>query len=236
MSNSLVLLPGWGLGIEPLGILQIALECEENDLQVQLEPLPEIDSSVPGHWLDELDARLPDGCWLGGWSLGGMLATELAARRQDRCAGLIAMAANSRFVASEDWPHGMPPADFADFMQRCEKNPAATLRRFARLCTKGGDDAEHYAQLIISSTPSQTVNSLMNGLRVLAALDVREAITAYQGPQLHMFGDSDALVPEEAASGIQSEIRFMGGCHAFQMEQAGLVAEEICRFWRRHNG
>ena len=40
--------------------------------------------------------------WLGGWSLGGMLASELARRRGDHCCGLLTLASNPSFVSRAD--------------------------------------------------------------------------------------------------------------------------------------
>ena len=81
MRNHLILLPGWGLGISPLEPLAAALQGLDEHLRVEIEPLPELESSDLEEWLDELDSTVPQDAWLGGWSLGGMLASELAARR-----------------------------------------------------------------------------------------------------------------------------------------------------------
>ncbi len=94
MRDRLILLPGWGLGISPLEPLTAALQGLDEHLYVEIEPLPELDSSDVQEWLDDLDERIPQDVWLGGWSLGGMLASELAARRGERCCGLLTLASN----------------------------------------------------------------------------------------------------------------------------------------------
>ena len=104
MRDRLVLLPGWGLGVSPLEPLAEALRALDERLRVEIEPLPVLLSTDLDDWLDELDSTLPDNVWLGGWSLGGMLASELAARRGDRCCGLVTLASNPSFVSREDWP------------------------------------------------------------------------------------------------------------------------------------
>ncbi|MDO8698544.1 MAG: alpha/beta fold hydrolase, partial [Pseudomonas sp.] len=119
MRNRLILLPGWGLGSAPLEPLAGALQGLQPSLRVQIEPLPALGSADLNEWLDELDANLPENTWLGGWSLGGMLATELAARRGERCCGLITLASNACFVARSDWPQAMPEAVFAAFLASC---------------------------------------------------------------------------------------------------------------------
>ncbi|NVL52936.1 alpha/beta fold hydrolase [Pseudomonas syringae pv. actinidiae] len=95
MRDRLFLLPGWGLGVSPLEPLAAALRGLDEHLRVEIEPLPDIDSCDVPDWLDELDANLPDDAWLGGWSLGGMLAAELAARRGEGCCGLLTLASNA---------------------------------------------------------------------------------------------------------------------------------------------
>lgn len=77
MRDRLILLPGWGLGISPLEPLAAALRGLDEHLRVEVEPLPVLESAQLDDWLDELDANLPDNAWLGGWSLGGMLALSL---------------------------------------------------------------------------------------------------------------------------------------------------------------
>ena len=67
MRDRLILLSGWGLGVSPLEPLAAALRGLDEHLQVQIEPLPALDSCDLEEWLDELDATLPDNAWLGGW-------------------------------------------------------------------------------------------------------------------------------------------------------------------------
>ena len=45
MRDRLILLPGWGLGVSPLEPLAAALRGLDEHLQVQIEPLPVLDSS-----------------------------------------------------------------------------------------------------------------------------------------------------------------------------------------------
>ena len=130
MRDQLILLPGWGLGVSPLEPLAAALHGLNEHLQVQIEPLPALQASELGEWLDELDATLPDNAWLGGWSLGGMLASELAARRGERCCGLLTLASNPCFVAHDGWPHGMPTETFDAFLAGCHADSQVTLKRF----------------------------------------------------------------------------------------------------------
>ena len=236
MRDRLILLPGWGLGVSPLEPLAAALQGLDEHLHVQIEPLPVLDSSDLGEWLDELDAILPDDAWLGGWSLGGMLASELAARRGERCCGLLTLASNPCFVAHEGWPRAMPAQTFDSFLAGCHADSQVTLKRFGLLCAKGAEDPRGLARLLVSGAPQTPSGALMTGLELLAQLDTREALLAYRGPQLHLFAGMDGLVPAEAASDLLTllpdvEIGLIEQAgHAFLLEDPHGVAGAIQAF------
>lgn len=236
MRDRLILLPGWGLGVSPLEPLVAALHGLNEHLRVQVEPLPALASSDLDEWLDELDASLPDNAWLGGWSLGGMLASELAARRGERCCGLLTLASNPCFVARDGWPNAMPGATFEAFLAGCHADAPVTLKRFGLLCAKGATDPRGLARLLASAAPQTPSNVLMSGLELLAQLDTRDALVAFRGPQLHLFAGLDELVPAEAASDLLSllpdvEIGLIEQAgHAFLLEDPHGVAEAIQAF------
>ncbi|AZC25654.1 MULTISPECIES: alpha/beta fold hydrolase [Pseudomonas] len=200
MRDRLILLPGWGLGVSPLEPLAAALQGLDEHLRVEIEPLPELVSSDPADWLDELDDALPDNAWLGGWSLGGMLASELAARRGERCCGLLTLASNPSFVAHEHWASAMAGETFDGFLAGCAGDPRATLKRFSLLCAQGAGDPRGLSRLLLGGAPVTQPEVLMAGLELLAQLDTREALQGFRGPQLHLFAGLDGLVPAEAAS------------------------------------
>jgi len=236
MRDRLILLPGWGLGTAPLEPLTEALRGLDPRLHVKIEPLPQLDSSDPTEWLDELDANLPQDAWLGGWSLGGMLAAELAARRGERCSGLLTLASNLRFVAEPGWLAAMASDTFAAFRQGCAADASATLKRFALLCAQGALDARGLSRLLLGAAPLPQPAALLAGLDVLAALDTRTALQAFVGPQLHLFAGADALVPAAVAPALLAllpdvEIGLIDhASHAFALERPHEIAAAIQGF------
>jgi pimeloyl-[acyl-carrier protein] methyl ester esterase len=236
MRNRLILLPGWGLGSAPLEPLAAALQGLQANLRVQIEPLPLLESADINEWLDELDANLPEDVWLGGWSLGGMLAAELAARRGERCSGLITLASSVCFVARNDWPQAMPSATFAAFLASCESNAPNTLKRFSLLCAQGAADARGLGRLLTAGAPHTSPAELLQQLQLLAALDTRAALQAFAGPQLHLFAAADALVPATAAGALLAlvpdiEIGLIEqASHAFVLERPHEVAAALAAF------
>ena len=236
MRDRLILLPGWGLGVSPLEPLAAALQGLDEHLRVEIEPLPELDSSDLEEWLDELDSTLPQDAWLGGWSLGGMLACELAARRGDRCCGLLTLASNPSFVAHDQWPSAMAAETFDAFLAGCAADPRGTLKRFSLLCAQGAADPRGLSRLLLGGAPHTSASVLMSGLEVLAQLDTRHALQAFRGPQLHLFGGLDGLVPAEAAGELFAltpdiEIGLIEQAgHAFLLEDPHGVAGAIQAF------
>jgi pimeloyl-[acyl-carrier protein] methyl ester esterase len=236
MREHLILLPGWGLGSLPLEGLAEALRGLDPMLRVDIEPLPELASGEARGWLLALDERLPPHAWLGGWSLGGLLASELAALRGERCRGLLTLASNPRFVAGGDWPHGMDEATFDAFVDGCRADADATLRRFSLLCTQGAAEARGLARQLQAALPCTVPQVRLAGLEVLGSGDGRSALRDFSGPQLHLLGGADALVPAEVAGELLAlrpdiEVGLIeDASHAFPLERPREVAAAMLAF------
>lgn len=200
----LVFLHGWGSDSSLWQPLCQLLPGQHNF--VDLPGVGNFDSELPDldTFLTQVAEQLPHNCYLVGWSLGGMLAAQLA-RRSDRVRGLVTIASNAVFVARPDWPEAMEPATFAQFLADFANTPVETWTRFCALQTLGDSKRKIVATLLRQQSAPTSVNHVawLQGLRWLEQLDNRQILAELSIPQLHLLGAGDALVPATAASRLR---------------------------------
>lgn len=217
----LVLLHGWASDSEIWRSLVPALR---RHFHVTLVDLPGFGRSAacefhrdPALVIKQLLPILPDSAVYCGWSLGGMLATAIAASRPERVRALVTLASNAIFVADEAWSGAMPAVDFFAFQAVLEKSPAKGLRRFNLLQLHSDERATTVqAQLRNQKTPLND-SALAEGLYCLQSMDNRSALSNLSCPVMHVFGAEDALVPSAAAAMFAAqypghECNIMSGC------------------------
>lgn len=162
-------------------------------------------------------------CVLIGWSLGGMLATRMAAHYPQSVSGLITLASNAQFVANDDWPDAMEATTFAAFYQSFQQNAEKTLQRFSALVVQGNVHRREQKRYLQTSSVqqdriSQQAASLLSGLDLLRDMNNQVALQKIRCPVLHCFGENDALVPVQTVEKIQS-LHARHQCHV--IAQAG---------------
>ena len=224
-------LPGWGLGVEPVQPL-IGLLQQEHD--VSLHPLPALPLEQA---LQQLEQDIAPDSWLIGWSLGGMVATALAHKLGASCAGLITLGSNPCFVARDGWPLAMAPASFGIFCQQAKRNWHATFKGFRALCVQG-ESPEYQVELSLGADTEATKH--LPCLPWLAELDNRAAIEHMACPQLHLLAQQDALVPSAVAESVQQlnpavEVKVLNGSHALLVSRSQLVAQSMLGFIREQS-
>lgn len=237
----LVLLHGWGSDSRSWEPLRDTLNQHYHVWEVSL---PGFASSAPTAdlelWLEQLTGLLPERCILVGWSLGGMLATQLAARLPHRVMGLVTLASNLCFVAREGWPAGMSLVTFAEFLHGFENNPDVALKRFAGLMATGDLNAKPMLKtlrvLSAESLKGADPAEWLKGLRWLESMDNRAAFAQLRQPGLHLLAENDALVPAQAATLLQAvnprqQVATLAeACHALHWSHTDTVAAKLLAF------
>jgi pimeloyl-[acyl-carrier protein] methyl ester esterase len=201
IGRPLVALHGWGMNAavwEPL------LAGLAEHFQVTVIELPGHGGSPAaptadlGEWARLcLDVAPPRAHWIG-WSLGGQVAIQAALTAPARFTGLSLLASTPSFVQRADWPDAMAGGVFGQFADALAADPGATLMRFLGLQVKGAENARETLRLLreeIDLRPPASVEGLRQGLELLAATDLRHALSDIQCPTHWLFGGRDTLVP-----------------------------------------
>jgi malonyl-CoA O-methyltransferase len=136
--------------------------------------------------------QIPSNSWVMGWSLGGMLAIQLAHSYPQKISGVVSLAANAKFVADDDYPDAMPLQVNQDFNQSFLENPAATLKLFSGLLAQGAEDERGLLKTFRRILNSKSINSnWYDALLLLSQIDNRKLISEIEQSCLHIFAEGD---------------------------------------------
>ncbi|EFF83363.1 hypothetical protein HMP0015_1150 [Acinetobacter haemolyticus ATCC 19194] len=235
LKYKILLITGWGGGSELLKPLHDGLE-QKGHIVERINIFNALDNEILQQHV-ELAVKFDV---IVGWSLGGQLATILVDHIQQQYAEqktLITLASNPRFVAQADWTTAMPVETFMQFKQSFEQNAITTLKRFGLLVCQGASSAKKDFLAMQKLILPQPIALLRDGLQLLEQLNLVKVYQNYQGRQLHVFAEHDALVPYQVAQNIQnlaaknlSVISIEGASHGFPcfiVEQTVQVIEDF---------
>ena len=184
---------------------------------------------------------VPDGAAVLGWSLGGMVALELA--RGPRLAALVLVATTPRFVVDTDWEHGLSPALLAEFARGLGTDHRATVQNFLALQTRGDERAHETLRQLRRSLDAHgppDAAALEAGLAILGSADLRSALPRIAVPTLVIAGDHDRITPpgaglELAARLPQARLAAIARSgHAPFLSHGPQVLAEVRGFLGRH--
>ncbi|WP_395373057.1 pimeloyl-ACP methyl ester esterase BioH [Marinicella sp. W31] len=198
-SPVLYMLHGWGVHS---ALLKPLAEQLSADYQVHLLDLP-------GHGFNQNQqlsadltacAQLADdfepGIWLG-WSLGGMLAMNLALNKPHLVQKLVLLCATPCFTQKEHWPHGVESSVLDQFGERIQEDIKQTIRRFLQLEVLGSGDEKDQLKKItqqVFQAPLPDIVSLQAGLQLLRHADLSLSLKNLQMPSLWLTGRRDRMV------------------------------------------
>lgn len=198
----LVLLHGWGLNAE-------VWRCIDEELSshftLHLVDLPGFGRSRGFGALSLADMaevvlrQAPDkAIWLG-WSLGGLVASQIALTHPERVLALVTVASSPCFSARDEWP-GIKPDVLAGFQQQLSDDFQRTVERFLALRTMGTETARQDARALkktVLALPMPEVDVLNGGLEILKTVDLRQPLQNVPMPFLRLYGYLDGLVPRK---------------------------------------
>ncbi|GAA3544503.1 pimeloyl-ACP methyl ester esterase BioH [Zobellella aerophila] len=202
----LVLLHGWGMNG---AVWHSFAEWLEQDFCLHLVDLPGFGESpaLPANaslqdWTQAVLAVMPSQASLLGWSLGGLIATQLAVQQPGRVRHLVTLASSPKFVAEPDWP-GIKPEVLAEFERQLADDHLQVVNRFLALQAMGSEHAREDIRRLrdsLSRKPAPDPQALASGLALLGQGDLRASLAMLEVPLLRLYGRLDGLVPRKAAA------------------------------------
>ena len=202
--RDLVLLHGWGLNAE---VWHCIIDRLAPHFRLHLVDLPGYGRSkdfgamsLPDMAKIVLQQAPEQALWLG-WSMGGLVASQVALTQPERVRGLITVSSSPCFTAHDEWP-GIRPEVLAGFQQQLSEDFQRTVERFLALQTLGTASARQDARLlkaVVLQHQMPAVEVLIGGLDILRTADLRPALVESALPMLRIYGYLDGLVPRKVA-------------------------------------
>ncbi|MXP66934.1 pimeloyl-ACP methyl ester esterase BioH [Pantoea sp. Nvir] len=205
----LVLLHGWGMNAE---VWQGVVSLLSPHFCLHLVDLPGYGRSQQVGALSLVETAqyllpyLPPHALLLGWSLGGLVATELALCAPQQIRGLISVASSPCFTARNTWP-GIKPNTLEIFRTQLSNDFYRTIERFLVLQTLGTDSAREDTCIlkeVVRVQPMLSVEVLEGGLAILRDVDLRDRLPQITVPFLRLYGALDSLVPRRIAAQLDA--------------------------------
>ncbi|MDD5329925.1 MAG: pimeloyl-ACP methyl ester esterase BioH [Sulfuricella sp.] len=238
---NLVLIHGWGMHGGVWGGVRDALARR---FCLHIVDLPGYGASpaLPAQDLESVAhavaGALPDSFHVCGWSLGGLVAQELALTFPGRIERLVLTGATPCFTMREDWSSAVPREMLLEFAAALETDYEGTSKRFLALQARGDDAVKPVLKRLretLFARGRPDGETLRAGLRILLESDLRARLAALKAPALLVQGERDLLTPPAAArwvagqTGARLEI-VRGAAHAVFLPHPELFVETITGF------
>jgi pimeloyl-[acyl-carrier protein] methyl ester esterase len=147
-------------------------------------------------------AVMPAPAILLGWSLGGMIATQLALELPQIVIKLILVASSPRFVRDASWPDGTDDAVLNGFAEGLKQSYQQTINRFIAIQALGSEHAREQQRTLrerVFRHGQPQPAALEGGLDILRRADLRPQLANIQCPTLFISGEMDSLFRPAAA-------------------------------------
>jgi pimeloyl-ACP methyl ester carboxylesterase len=188
-----------------------------------------------------LDALGVDAAHVSGWSLGGMVAQEMALRHPEKIRSLILGA------ATPGGPHSVPSEDWAVAAFTAFLTQGLTAPHFLEALLSPAYLAEHRSEAIeyverLNAGPATPLQATMAQVQAMTGHDTYDRLPSITAPTLVIHGTDDPLQPAENARILAERIPgaelilLAGARHAYGGEKPAEVHAAVLDFLRRHAG
>lgn len=130
-----------------------------------------------------------------GWSLGGMLALQLAAAYPEKIKKLILISSTPRFTMCENYTAGLAPSIVKNLARRIPKNKWQTQLDFYKLMFSDKEQLweNKFTLEMAPLLECIEIPTLQAGLRYLSEKDLRGILTSIQIPCHILHGTEDTI-------------------------------------------
>ena len=157
-------------------------------------------------FVEQILPALPQQFHLLGWSLGGLVATQIALAYPERILSLSTVASSPHFAENDNWA-GIKPDILEQFQQQLDSNFKKTIERFLAIQAMGSEDAREQVKQVkqlIFAKPLPNSKVLRAALTILQTADLRQQLPNIDLPFTRFYGRLDSLVPERAIDDISA--------------------------------
>jgi len=243
----LVLLHGWAMSAAVFNEMAESLAV---NFRLLIPDLPGHGKSSPAAANDLAVISADLACWLtavvqspvtlAGWSLGGMLALQIAYQKLLPVDRLILVGTTPRFTLDDDWEFGLPTGQVHALARNLQRRFESTLADFFALAFSGEDISPERLREIrdfaVKRSPIPDREAALGLLGLLARQDQREILSAIKIPALVLHGDQDQIAPFAAGRYLSERlpegqlVKLSGIGHAPFLSRPQVTAEKIREF------
>lgn len=207
----LVFIHGWGLNS---GIFQPVAQSLSCDYQVSCVDLPGFGKNInvqpEKYCIEQIAAliaeKIEQPAIFIGWSLGGLVASQIALSHSDKVLALVCLTSSPYFVQEENWP-GIKPELLKSFHQQLATDSYKTINGFLRIQAMGSASVRQdikQIRALLEQFESPSFDVLEHSLSLLETVDLRSKLKDIKQPSLRMYGRLDTLVPKSVIAQIDS--------------------------------
>ncbi|MDB5084911.1 MAG: Biotin synthesis protein BioH [Bacilli bacterium] len=204
--GSLVLIPGWGMRSTVWKSLDLQLRDSYHLIYPQFDDCVSPDQFGGAVLREVCDEKRVS---LVGWSLGGMLALELAAIDPERFEQVVVIGAGAKFVTDPTYRAGQPLASVNRMKRNLERSADGTLHLFYESLFTKQERALHLDDILLDQAkdwPLSSIDSLRAGLDYLTQTDLRDRLPNINVPVAVIHGQLDPICSIESGRQLAQQL------------------------------